>query len=137
MVTVDAGGYEIGPNPSEDTETGADDQPDIVKRVINIVEIHQLQEVFFDKVTFISWLRKYIKRVVGYLEKKDPERASVFESAIQEFARVRILPNFDELSFWSGASMDPNAGVVFSFCAEDSLDPTFWFLKDGLNVETI
>lgn len=132
-ITIDDSGIDIGANPSEDAEAGAEEAVDsTVQRVINIVHSHKLAETGYDKKSFLGWLKNYLKKVKEVLEKENPDRVQPFMTKAQEFVKSKLLPNFNDLTFYTGESMDPEAAMMFAFYEGESTDPSFWVFKDGL-----
>jgi len=130
-ILVDDSGIDIGANPSAE---GGEDEPvdESVRRVVNIVHNHQLSETSYDKSSFMMWLKNYLKKVKDLLTQEKPDRVDPFMKGMQKFVKEQLLPKFNDLQFWTGASLDPEAAMAFSFYEGESTDPTFWFIKDGL-----
>jgi len=70
------------------------------------------------------------------LKKKNPPRVAAFQAAAQNIVK-QIIANFDDYTFYTGSSMDVDAGVALMFYREDGITPAFWFFKDGLIEEKV
>ena len=104
---VSTGGesFDIGANPSaEEQEEGADDQK---QTVIDIVHAFQLQETQFDKKSYLSYLKGYMKAVKAKLAENGASEEEVkdFETKAQGFAK-KLIGNFGDYEFFIGSSMD-------------------------------
>lgn len=73
-----------------------------------------------------------MKKILGYLKEKKPERVTGFmEGAKAFFAWAKA--NFDELSFYTGQNYDMENLMVISYYKNHDDDaPTFLYLMDGL-----
>lgn len=136
-IMIDDSGVNIGGNPS--AEGGDEDEgvQDEVQRVINVVHSHQLVQTGHTKKSFLGYFKAYLKKVCDYLAKHNPDRVEVFKKNIQKFATEKILNQFDEFTFYTGASMDPEGALALSFYPPEAVDPVFWFFKDGLKAEKV
>ena len=96
----------------------------------------RLQPTTFDKKTYLTYLKGYMKRVKAHLAEKDPERVNAFEKAAQNYAK-KIVAGFKDWEFYTGDRMDPDAMVVLLNYREDGTTPYLVFFKDGLKVEKV
>lgn len=73
-----------------------------------------------------------MKKLLGYLKEKKPERVAGFmEGAKAFFAWAKA--NFDELTFYTGQQYDMENLIVISYYKnEEDEAPTFLYLMDGL-----
>ena len=132
MVKEGIGEIDIGANPS--TEEAEEDFQDEVKMVNNVISAFHLEETAFTKKDFMTYIKTYMKRLKEHLEQNNPDRVKAFMSEIQVFVKD-VLGRFDDFQFFTGESMDPEAGVALMFYKEDGITPYFYFMRDGLKEE--
>jgi len=130
MITVKAGAdIDIGANPS------AEDQDDALEegatQVNNVVYSFRLQSTQFDKKSFLTYLKSYMKNVKNHLQDSNAERIEAFEKGAQTYAK-KIVANFKDYEFYTGESMNPDGMVALLNYREDGVTPYFTFWKDGL-----
>lgn len=111
-------------------EEGELDDPS-EEKVINIVASSKLQTTSFDKKQFMSYIKMYIGKIVAHLEANNAARVPAFKAGAQNFVK-KVLGNFDEYTFWTGESMDPEGAVALSCYVGEAATPRFYFFKDGL-----
>ncbi|WWC66509.1 uncharacterized protein I206_100411 [Kwoniella pini CBS 10737] len=134
MIIVKEGDVDIGANPSaeeaeEALEAGA-------SQVNNVVHSFRLQSTAFDKKSYLTYLKGYMKAVKAKLQETNPERVPVFEKGAQELAK-KIVGNFKDYEFYVGESMNPDGMVALLNYREDGTTPYFTFWKDGLRAVKI
>ncbi|TXT10901.1 hypothetical protein VHUM_01652 [Vanrija humicola] len=134
MIIVKEGDVDIGANPSaeeaeEALENGA-------TQINNVVHSFRLQSTVFDKKSYLTYLKGYMKAVKAELEKSNPERVPIFEKNAQAFAK-KIIGNFKDYEFYVGESMNPDGQVALLNYREDGTTPYFTFWKDGLKKQKI
>ena len=123
-----------GANPSaEEADEGVEDGSETVN---NIVYSMRLQSTSFDKKTYVTYLKGYMKKVKAYLAEKDPSRVEAFEKGAQNYAK-KIIANFKDFEFYTGDGMDPDAMVALLNYREDGTTPYLVFFKDGLKVTKV
>jgi hypothetical protein len=96
----------------------------------------RLQPTTFDKKTYLTYLKGYMKKVKAHLAEKEPDRVEAFEKAAQGYAK-KIVANFKDWEFYTGDGMDPDAMVVLLNYREDGTTPYLVFFKDGLKIEKV
>ena len=101
---------------------------------INIVMTHKLVQTSFDKTSFKSWLKEYMKVILEKVKAKDASREAAFKAGMQKWAKG-ILEKFDEYQFYIGERMDAEGMVILQGYREDQITPYFMFFKDGLEEE--
>ncbi|KJE89794.1 translationally-controlled tumor protein [Capsaspora owczarzaki ATCC 30864] len=126
----------IGGNASAEGEDADDGAADGVKSVINVVYSHQLVETSFDKKSYTAYIKGYMKAIKAHLEKNQPERVDVFTKGMPEIVK-KILGNFDNYQFFTGASMNVDGLVVLLNYREDGVTPYFIIFKDGVIPEKV
>jgi len=129
-ITVKAGAdVDIGANPSaEDQEEGLDDG---AKTVNNIVHSFRLQSTTFDKKSYLTYLKGYMKAVKQKLQETNPGRVDAFEKGAAAYAK-KIVANFKDFEFFTGGSMNPDGLVALLNYREDGITPYLTLWKDGL-----
>jgi hypothetical protein len=135
MITIREGAdVDIGANAS--AEEAAEELEDGMISVNNVVYSMRLVETQFDKKSYMTYIKGYMKKVKAYLEEKSPERAEVFEKGVGAVVK-RIVGNFKDYEFFVGESMDPDGGVALLNYREDGMTPYLTFFKDGLKIEKL
>ncbi|KAI8060280.1 Mss4-like protein [Gongronella butleri] len=130
MITV--GGDDIqleGSNPS--AEGGDEGAESTAETVNNVVHSFRLTATAFDKKSYLTYLKGYMKAIKAKLQEENPERVPIFEAKAQVQAK-KIIGNFKDYEFYVGESMDPDGMVALLNYREDGVTPYFTFFKDGL-----
>ncbi|KAF8195845.1 Mss4-like protein [Mycena galopus ATCC 62051] len=131
MIAVKEGDVDIGANPSAEEQDEA--LEDGVTQVNNVVHSFRLQSTAFDKKSFLTYLKGYMKSVKGKLQDSGSERVEAFEKGASNYAK-KIVANFKDYEFFIGENMDPLGMVALLNYREDGVTPYFTFWKDGLKV---
>ncbi|KOS16700.1 Translationally-controlled tumor protein -like protein [Escovopsis weberi] len=133
MITIDAVNVDTGANASAE---GGDEEgtEDAAIKVNNIVNSFRLQNTAFDKKSFLAYLKGYMKAVKTALQEdgKSEEEVKEFETGAQKFVKEYILPNFKDLEFYTGESMNPDGMVVLLNYREDGVTPFVMVWKHGI-----
>jgi len=130
LITIKAGAdIDIGANPSSEEQDEA--LEDGATQVNNVVYSFRLQSTSFDKKTYLSYLKGYMKAVKAHLAEKNPDRVAAFEKGAQAFAK-KIVANFKDFEFYTGEGMNPDGMVALLNYRADGITPYFTFWKDGL-----
>jgi hypothetical protein len=126
MIVVKAGAdIDIGANPSaEDQEESLEDG---ATQVNNVVHSFRLQSTTFDKKSYLTYLKAYMKAVKDKLDPKDVE---AFEKGAAAYAK-KVIANFKDFEFYTGESMNPEGMVALLNYREDGVTPYFTFWKHG------
>ncbi|KAG7449157.1 translationally controlled tumor-associated [Guyanagaster necrorhizus] len=129
-ITIKAGAdVDIGANPS------AEEQDDAVEdgatQVNNVVHSFRLQSTAFDKKSYLSYLKGYMKSIKTKLAETNPDRVEAFEKGAQAYAK-KIVANFKDFEFYTGETMNADGMVALLNYREDGVTPYFTFWKDGL-----
>jgi hypothetical protein len=132
-----------GANPStEEADEGVEDG---VETVNNVVYSMRLQSTQFDKKSYLTYLKGYMKKVKTELEERskadgateeEKARPEKFTAAAQNYAK-KIVANFKDWEFYTGESMDPDGMVVLLNYREDGTTPYLVYFKDGLKIEKV
>ncbi|CAH8874077.1 unnamed protein product [Trichobilharzia szidati] len=123
----------IGANPSGEGE-GAEEVSDTAERVIDLVHGSRLVSTQFDKSSYRTYLKGYLKSIKERLSSENPERVSIFENNVKGYM-ANVLKNLDDYEYYTGESMNPDGMVVLMNYREDGMTPYFIFFKDGLTEE--
>eukprot|EP00274_Cyanoptyche_gloeocystis_P002585 CAMPEP_0196654704 /NCGR_PEP_ID=MMETSP1086-20130531/4426_1 /TAXON_ID=77921 /ORGANISM="Cyanoptyche gloeocystis , Strain SAG4.97" /LENGTH=170 /DNA_ID=CAMNT_0041986613 /DNA_START=85 /DNA_END=597 /DNA_ORIENTATION=- len=130
-ISIGVGDINIGANASAEGDPEDEGVADEAQKAIDIVYSFRLQETQFDKKSFTLWLKGYMKKVKEYLEKNNASRVEPFQKGAQAYAK-KLLGMYDNLQFFLGEQMEPEAGIAMAYYAEGASNPTFIFFKDGL-----
>ena len=106
------------------------------EQVINIVHSFRLQATSFDKKSYLTYLKGYMKTIKQSLQETNPDRVPEFEKKAAEFAK-KVVGKFNDWEFYTGESMNPDGMVALLNYREDGVTPYFVFWKDGLKEEKI
>jgi len=117
---------DIGANASQEEESETYEKN--VRTVNNIVEAFRLQETSFDKKSYMTYIKGYMKSVSSHLEKTNPDRVAAFQKAAQPFVK-KVLADFNEYQFFTGESMDIDGMIVL--CIWRNEVPVMIYFKDG------
>lgn len=135
MLTIKEGAdVDIGANAS--AEEAAEELEDGAIQVNNVVYSFRLQSTSFDKKSYMTYIKGYMKAVKKHLEESDPDRVAVFEKKVTPFVK-KILENFKDYEFYVGESMNPEGAIALLNYREDGITPYFTLFKDGLKTEKI
>ncbi|KAJ4359881.1 uncharacterized protein N0V89_000437 [Didymosphaeria variabile] len=132
-ITIGQDNIDIGANAS--AEGGDDDgADDTAQTVIDVVHSFRLNETSFDKKSYLTHLKGYMKAVKAKLQEKgaSADEVATFEKGAQGFAK-KIVANFKDYEFLIGESMDPDGMVVLLNYREDGVTPFITVWKHGLD----
>ena len=99
MITVQDGDVDIGGNPSAEEQQEALDNG--AQQVINLVHSFRLQATSFDKKSYLTYLKGYMKTIKQNLQETKPERVPEFEKKAAEFAK-KVVGKFNDWEFYTG-----------------------------------
>ncbi|KAI1771348.1 translationally-controlled tumor protein [Hypoxylon cercidicola] len=131
MIEIGAVSVDTGANASaEEADEGLDDG---AQKVNNIIHSFRLQPTSFDKASYLSYLKGYMKKLAAHLKDKgaSPEEVKDFQTKAQGFAK-KIVSNFKDYEFYTGESMDVDGMVVLLNYREDGVTPYVTVWKHGL-----
>ncbi|KAJ2936922.1 hypothetical protein H1R20_g168, partial [Candolleomyces eurysporus] len=129
IVVKDGADVDIGANPSEEEQSEA--LEDGAKNVNNIVHSFRLQSTGFDKKSYLTYLKGYMKAVKDHLTKTKPDEVAAFEKGAAAYAK-KIVANFKDYEFYIGESMNPDGMVALLNYREDGITPYFTIWKHGV-----
>eukprot|EP00834_Sanchytrium_tribonematis_P001412 NODE_34_length_36538_cov_0.612854.p20 type:complete len:160 gc:universal NODE_34_length_36538_cov_0.612854:7844-7365(-) len=119
-----------------DLPVNEDEVDDQTLTVNDVVYSFRLVETQFDKKSYMTYIKGYMKKLQAHLEANNPERVDGFKSEAQAFVKSQ-LGNIADLQFFIGESMDPDAMVALLNWREDGITPYITFFKDGLKIEKL
>jgi len=131
MITLGAVEVNTGANASaEEADEGVEDG---AVQVNNVVNSFRLNQTSFDKKSYLSHLKGYMKRVKEELKNKGADEATItaFEKGAGAYAK-KIVQNFKDYDFYIGESMDPDGMVILMNYREDGTTPFVTVWKHGL-----
>jgi hypothetical protein len=124
MVEVGGENVDIGANASaEEADEGTDDSKE---RVNNVVYSFKLSPTSFDKKSYMTYIKGYMKKVKAHLQETDPDAVAEFEKGAATFVK-KVLANFNDYEFYTGESMNPDGMVALLNYREDGTTPYFSF----------
>ncbi|EDV29604.1 expressed hypothetical protein [Trichoplax adhaerens] len=101
---------------------------------INFVLANRLEKIDLTKKEFQSYIKVYMKKLLGYLEENSPDRVSVFKKGASAMV-PKILNTFKDWDFYMGESKDSTCLLVLVNFREDGITPFGIVWKDGVNQE--
>ncbi|KAI1430852.1 translationally controlled tumor-associated [Xylaria sp. CBS 124048] len=131
MIEIGAVDVDTGANASaEEVDEGLDDS---AQKVNNIVHSFRLQPTSFDKTSYGSYLKGYMKKVLTHLKAKGASEAEIetFKKGAATFSK-KVLGSFKDWEFYTGESMDVDGMVVLLNYREDGTTPYVVIWKHGL-----
>ncbi|KAI8326195.1 translationally controlled tumor-associated [Martensiomyces pterosporus] len=135
MIQVGAGGdIDIGANAS--AEEAAEELEDGVETVNNVIYSFRLSQTSFDKKSYMTYIKGYLKELAAKLKETNPERVEAFQKEAQDLVK-KIVKNIGDYEFYVGESMDPDGMVALLNYREDGITPYFTFFKDGVKAEKL
>jgi len=127
MITVKPGAdVDIGANPSSEEQEEALEEGTV--QVNNVAYSFRLQSTSFDKKSYLTYLKGYMKAVKANLPE---DRVEAFEKGAAAFAK-KIVANFKDYEFFTGESMNPDGMIALLNYREDGVTPYLIYWKDGL-----
>lgn len=135
MVTKGAIQVNIGANPSAEGED-ADEAPadDGSYQVNNVIDAFNLEQTSFDKKSFLTYIKGYLKVLKARIEERNPAGVAEFEKNAQGYVK-KMLDKFADFEFYTGESMNPEAMVIAMGYREDGKTPYLIYWKDGMRAE--
>ncbi|KAI9481075.1 MAG: translationally controlled tumor protein [Benjaminiella poitrasii] len=134
MITISEGDIDIGANPS--AEGGDEDVDSTSETVNNVVYSFRLSPTSFDKKSYMTYIKGYMKTLKTKLSETNPDRIPIFEKNATTLVK-KILANFKDYEFYVGESMNPDGMVALLNYREDGVTPFFTFFKDGLTEQKL
>ncbi|KAI2464987.1 translationally-controlled tumor protein [Annulohypoxylon bovei var. microspora] len=132
MIEIGAVHVDTGANASaEEADEGTEDS---AQKVNNIIHSFRLQPTQFDKASYLSYLKSYMKRLAKHLKDsgRSDEDIKDFQTKAQGFAK-KIVSNFKDYEFYTGESMDVDGMVVLLNYRDDGVTPYVVIWKHGLD----
>ena len=78
----------------------------------------RLTSTDFDKKSYMTYIKGYMKSIKKYLQEHNPSRVEVFEAKAPAQVK-KILANIKDYEFYVGESMDPEGAVGLLNYRED------------------
>jgi len=131
MITLGAVEVNTGANASaEEADEGVEDGAVQVNNVVNSFRLHSTS---FDKKSYLSHLKTYMKKVKEALKENGAgdDVVKEFETGAQAYAK-KIVGKFKDYDFYIGESMDPDGMVILMNYREDGTTPYVTVWKHGL-----
>jgi len=135
-ITIGGESVDIGANPSaEEADEGADDSK---QQVIDVVHSFRLNETSFDKKSYLSHLKGYMKEVKQKMKDNGAgdDQVTEFEKNASAYAK-KIIANFGDYEFLIGESMNPDGMVILLNYREDGMTPYVTLWKHGLKEQKV
>jgi len=131
---IEEGGLNVDIGANASAEEAAEDVDDQVVKVNNIVSSFRLQETSFDKKSYLTYLKGYMKAVKAALQEKGApaEEITAFEKGAQNYVKNVVLAKFKDFEFLTGESMNPDGMVVLLNYRDDGVTPYITVWKHGL-----
>eukprot|EP00835_Amoeboradix_gromovi_P003016 NODE_186_length_15678_cov_0.309262.p4 type:complete len:160 gc:universal NODE_186_length_15678_cov_0.309262:779-300(-) len=126
----------ISVKEGSDLPVNDEDVDDQTITVNDVVYSFRLIETQFDKKTYMTYIKGYMKKLQAHLEANDPDRVEGFKKDAQTYVK-QVLGQMADLQFYIGESMDPDAMVAILNWREDGLTSYLTFFKDGMKVEKL
>ena len=126
---VDVGCGNAFDNPDKEGEEGASNAPP--EKVNNIIDTFHYDEGSIDKKGYVAYIKEYMKKVLGHLEKANAGRIEGFKSGAKDMVKW-IMDNFDEFTVWTAEYDYENMLVLSYFKKKEDEAPYFIYFKDGL-----
>ncbi|KAK0711651.1 Mss4-like protein [Lasiosphaeris hirsuta] len=131
MIVEGAVHVDTGANASaEEEEEGVEDT---AVKVNNVLNSFRLQSTSFDKKSYLTYLKGYMKAIKAKLkeDEKSEEEIKDFETKAQAFAK-KIVGKFKDYEFYTGESGNPDGMAVLLNYREDGTTPYVTVWKHGL-----
>jgi len=125
-----------GSNPSAEG-ADADEGGEVgVESGVDIILNHRLAETTFNKKSYTTYLKDYMKKVVEKLQESAPDQVDVFKTNISKVMKD-LLGRFNDLQFFTGESMDCEGMVALMEYREidGKSVPILMAFKHGLEEE--
>ncbi|KAI0480584.1 translationally-controlled tumor protein [Xylariaceae sp. FL0804] len=132
MIQIDAVNVDTGANASaEEADEGTEDS---AQKVNNIIHSFRLQPTQFDKNTYVTVTKDYLKKVAAHLKKKNlpADELKAWQTGALGLLN-KVKKNFDDYEFYTGENMDVDGMVVLLNYREDGITPYVTLWKHGLD----
>jgi len=125
-ITITEGDY-VPANTEEGEEPAAGADPS-AETVNNLVHAHNLQVTKFDKKSYMTYIKGYMGALKAKLQETNPSRVDAFMKGAAAVVK-NILAKFDDFSFYTTESLNPDGIVLLQFWKDGAVDPCFWIWK--------
>ncbi|KAG9017955.1 hypothetical protein FRB90_012841 [Tulasnella sp. 427] len=132
MIVLKDGDVDIGANPSaEEVQEAVEDGAYTVN---DVVYSFRLNQTSFDKKSYLTHLKGYMKALKAKIAEKypdNPDKVTEFETKAAEQSK-KIIGNLKNYDFYTGESMNVDGMVALLNFREDGTTPYFTFWRDGV-----
>jgi len=129
LITIKEGDVDIGANPSAEEANEALEEG--ATQVNNVIHSFRRQSTQFDKKSYVTHIKDYMKAVKAHLQTANADAVADFEKGAQSFVK-KVVANIKDYEFYTGESMNPDGMVALLNYREDGITPYFLFWKHGL-----
>jgi Translationally controlled tumour protein len=91
----------------------------------------RLAPTTFDKKSYLTYVKGYMKKLKAKLVETHPERVEAFEKGAQAYVK-KVIASFKDWEYYTGESMDTDGMVALLNYRDDGVTPYIVFFKDGL-----
>ncbi|CAI6085450.1 hypothetical protein V2G26_020614 [Clonostachys chloroleuca] len=132
---ITEGAVEVNTGANASAEEADEALEDAEVKVNNIVHSFRLQTTAFDKKSYLTYLKGYMKSVKNALQEKgaSADTITAFEKGASKYVKEKLLPNFKDFEFYVGESQNPDGMVVLLNYREDGVTPYIIVWKHGLS----
>jgi hypothetical protein len=110
------------------------EEDDSVEKVNNVIDPFKYTEVPFSaRSEFKEYMKDYVKKLRSTMKEQGVEQPKIkeFMSQAPEFVKF-LMSKFDDLQFYSGETMDPEACMAYSIYPEGATTPNFMYISAAL-----
>ncbi|RHZ75855.1 hypothetical protein Glove_209g105 [Diversispora epigaea] len=135
-ITIKEGAdVDIGANPS--AEEAQESLEEGAIQVNNVVHAFRLQETSFDKKSYQTYLKGYMKNLAKHVKKQNPDMdMTSWQEKIKAFSK-KIFDNLKDYQFYTGESFSQDGMIALLNYREDGVTPFITLFKDGLKEEKV
>jgi len=136
---IELGNVNVDTGANASAEEAAEDLDDSVQKVNNITHSFSYQSTSYDKASYLSYMKKYMKAVVQKMTEKgeSPEAIKTFQTQAQTKVK-QILGKIKDYDFYMGPGDDAGEGMVILLnYREDGVTPYVTLWKHGLVEEKV
>ncbi|CAG8571103.1 4474_t:CDS:2 [Diversispora eburnea] len=135
-ITIKEGAdVDIGANPSAEEAQESLEEGTI--QVNNVIHAFRLQETTFDKKSYMTYLKGYMKKLEAHLEKNPDFNMTEWKEKIKNFTKEKIVTKIDDYQFYTGESFNQDGMIALLNYREDGVTPYITLFKHGLREEKV
>lgn len=102
-----------------------------VEKVIDLVDSFNYGEAGFDKASFVTYFKGFMKKVLEHLQANNPDRVAAFKAGAKDLFAF-LKDNFDDLTIYTPSDYDQDNSLIYSYYKGEDLAPTFIYVMDAL-----